>query len=159
MATKIDAGVDFYYVCKVTKYKKDKYKKTEGSFYIVKKKFVCSAVSGSGGTKFCVPMGTYGCRKFKDRIDSNMTRDEIGFSVELDDMFDPELGRKRTLMRIHPDGGFPGTAGCIGIVSQVEKCRDYLQDVMPAGSERKLKVIILSKGLPIPQTVSQVLNS
>jgi hypothetical protein len=44
-------------------------------------------------------------------------------------------------LRIHPDGGQPGTAGCIGIISDVAACRDHLKEMLSdKGATRTLVV-------------------
>jgi hypothetical protein len=44
-----------------------------------------------------------------------MSVDGYGYSFDLTDAFDPRTNATRSLLRIHPDGGYPGTLGCIGI--------------------------------------------
>lgn len=70
-----------------------------------------------------------------------MVRDGVGFSVNLSDKWDPVLKRDRKLLRIHPDGGKPGSEGCVAILDHVKECRDYLKQLLPAaGSACKLDV-------------------
>jgi hypothetical protein len=57
-----------------------------------------------------------------------MVRDGVGFSVDLDPLFQTN----RTLLRIHPDGNVPGTLGCIGITDpDVAGCYQALQRLLP----------------------------
>jgi hypothetical protein len=46
-----------------------------------------------------------------------------------DSFYDPRAGRDRTNLRIHPDGGATGTAGCIGIVGDAETQRRFRADL------------------------------
>ena len=65
----------------------------------------------------------------------------MGFSVDLDDKWDDTLGRLRTLLRIHPDGGKPGTAGCVGILDKVKECNEQLERLFPnAKTIRRLSI-------------------
>ena len=74
-----------------------------------------------------------------------MTRDGVGFSVNLSDKWDPAANRMRSLLRIHPDGGLPGTEGCVGILGRVNECRDILKTMLASGNTRVLEVIVASK--------------
>jgi hypothetical protein len=71
--------------------------------------------SGGGGYGY-LPAGTYTVTRGRLRNDvSSMMVDGYGYSFDLTDSYDSRVDRTRTLLRIHPDGGGPGTAGCIGI--------------------------------------------
>ena len=104
-------------------------RRLDGYFLIPLKAFACEACSGSSGL-FSLPEGRYVASHFRDRTDPAMTRDGVGFSVDLSDKYDPAAKRIRSLLRIHPDGGQPGTAGCIGIISDVAACRDHLKEML-----------------------------
>lgn len=76
--------------------------------------------SGGGGEGY-LPFGTYSITNCRIRTDiGNMPTifiNGFGYSCDLNDVqLDPRTGTSRDLLRIHPDGGGPGTIGCIGIV-------------------------------------------
>lgn len=87
---------------------------------------------------FSVPQGEFRVTAHRNsRSDPAFTRDGVGFSFRLEDprrpgsdkFFDPRAGRDRTLLRIHPDGGATGTAGCIGIVGDAATLRRFRDDM------------------------------
>ena len=118
-------------------------RRIDGYFVIPQFGFACKAGSGSSGLS-PLPPGKYGCRNFRNRTEPVMVRDEIGFSLDLDDKYDPTLKRTRSLLRIHPDGGKPGTEGCVGILANVEKCRGRLLELFPnSQTSRWLEVIVV----------------
>lgn len=84
------------------------------------------AVSGSRSLR-ALPMGWYRCSNFRDRVEYPMIREGVGFSVDLTPLFSTD----RTLLRIHPDGNKPGTAGCIGITRDVRECYEALKRLIP----------------------------
>ena len=53
----------------------------------------------------------------------------VGYSFALSDKHDPRTGKDRSLLRIHPDGGTPGTQGCIGIVGNAAVQKQFLEDM------------------------------
>jgi hypothetical protein len=113
----------------------------DGYLLIPGRNFVCEADSGSSGL-YSLPEGRYVASNFQKRTDQAMTRDGVGFSVDLSDKYDPVAKRMRSLLRIHPDGGSPGTAGCIGIASRVAECRDHLKAMLSdPGSSASLLVV------------------
>lgn len=76
--------------------------------------------SGGHG-KGNLPVGTYTATKhLMNRSDSSMRVGNVGYSFALTDKFDPRVKATRTTLRIHPDGGVPGTEGCIGIVGDAK---------------------------------------
>ncbi len=86
------------------------------------------AVSGSGKRLKPLPTGWYKCSNFRKRTDGAMVREGVGFSVDLEPLFSTE----RTLLRIHPDGGKSGTAGCIGITdADLGECEYALKRLLP----------------------------
>lgn len=69
------------------------------------------ATSGPWG-KGALPKGLYGVGAHRDnRTGSYACPNSAGYSVNLD----PQFSTPRTDLRIHPDGGVPGTLGCIGV--------------------------------------------
>jgi hypothetical protein len=93
--------------------------------------------SGSGRL-FSVPEGTYRVTAHRNsRSEAAFSRDGVGFSFRLEDarrpnsdaMYDSRAGRDRTALRIHPDGGARGTAGCIGIVGDGATMRRFREDM------------------------------
>lgn len=80
--------------------------------------------------------GNYITSNYADRgpqsswYNRGMTRDEIGFSFNLEPLF----STNRSLLRIHPDGNNEGTLGCIGLSGDKDellrfrnKLREYLK--------------------------------
>ena len=89
-----------------------------------------SFLSGGGG-KGNLPKGDYTIRRHKDyRNDRSMNVGGEGYSFEMSDKYDPRVGAKRTLLRIHPDGAGPGTIGCIGIVGDAATQRRFRADML-----------------------------
>lgn len=93
--------------------------------------------SGSGSL-FSVPQGEYRVTAHRNsRSEPAFTRDGVGYSFLIEDsrrpgsdaMYDSRAGRDRTALRIHPDGGATGTAGCIGIVGDAETQRRFRADM------------------------------
>lgn len=89
------------------------------------------AVSGAGGS-MSLPNGNYMGTNLRLRTLPTMTRDGVGFSMDLNDAWDPVLGRMRTALRIHPDGQAfgnwwlnNGTDGCIGLQGNAEGLRNF----------------------------------
>jgi hypothetical protein len=58
-----------------------------------------------------------------------MVVDGVGFSFALSDKYDPRVKSNRTALRIHPDGGSPGTHGCIGIVGNGATQKQFREDM------------------------------
>jgi peptidoglycan hydrolase-like protein with peptidoglycan-binding domain len=93
--------------------------------------------SGSG-SKYSVPQGEYRVTAHRNsRSEAAFSRDGVGFSFLIEDkrrpgsdaMYDRRAGRDRTALRIHPDGGALGTAGCIGIVGDGATMRRFRDDM------------------------------
>jgi peptidoglycan hydrolase-like protein with peptidoglycan-binding domain len=93
--------------------------------------------SGSG-SKFSVPQGEYRVTAHRNsRSEAAFSRDGVGFSFLIEDarrpgsdaMYDRRAGRDRTALRIHPDGGAVGTAGCIGILGDAATMRRFRDDM------------------------------
>lgn len=85
--------------------------------------------SGGHG-KGNLPPGQYTVTPhMNSRNDASMSVGGVGWSFALNDKFDPRVGATRTLLRIHPDGGTPGTLGCIGIVGNADTMRRFRDDM------------------------------
>jgi len=101
-----------------------------------------SGGSGNGS----LPPGTYAVTRHRDRRSDNagMVVGGEGYSFALSDKFDSRVGKKRGLLRIHPDGRGPGTAGCIGIVGDASVQRAFRSDMLLAlrqnGNRYQLRV-------------------
>lgn len=87
--------------------------------------------SGGGGRGH-LPPGRYRVTRLVDENPSNasMLVDGEGYSFALSDKFDARVGDIRSLLRIHPDGGPPGTRGCIGIVGNADVQRAFRSDML-----------------------------
>jgi peptidoglycan hydrolase-like protein with peptidoglycan-binding domain len=93
----------------------------------------------SGSSRlFSTPTGTYRVTAHRNsRSDAGFTRNGVGFSFRMEDprrpgsdrFYDPRAGRDRSALRIHPDGGPRGTAGCIGIVGDAATLRRFRDDM------------------------------
>ncbi len=86
------------------------------------------ANSGSR-TLLPLPTGLYVAKNFRYRTEDAMKLNGVGFSVDLEPMFPTG----RTNLRIHPDGGKPGTEGCIGILGSVADCSTELHSLLARG--------------------------
>ncbi|MFM7322915.1 MAG: RHS repeat-associated core domain-containing protein, partial [Armatimonadota bacterium] len=60
-----------------------------------------------------LPKGVYDLDNPRRRRTKGMVREEVGFSIDLE----PRFPTSRRYLRIHPDGGGPGTQGCIGVLA------------------------------------------
>ncbi|MCA3012444.1 MAG: peptidoglycan-binding protein [Myxococcaceae bacterium] len=85
-----------------------------------------------------VPQGTFRVTAHRSsRGDAGFVRDGVGFSYLMEDprrpgsdrFYDTRAGRDRQYLRIHPDGGPTGTAGCIGIVGDGATLRRFQADL------------------------------
>lgn len=83
--------------------------------------------SGGGG-RGNLPAGTYTV-KGQSTPGPTMRVGKVGYSFNLSDKYDPRVGDTRSLLRIHPDGGPVGTAGCIGIVGNEATQARFLADI------------------------------
>jgi RHS repeat-associated protein len=69
-----------------------------------------------------IPNGDYTASKIQNTSETGMVRDGVGFKVTLSDAPD----YCRDALRIHPDGiEHPGTSGCIGLVENADKLKDF----------------------------------
>ena len=103
------------------------------------------AVSGLHGAKQlydCLPNGAYMTNNYRERTDNvGFINDGVGFSIDLLPLF----STNRTDLRIHPDGGFPGTKGCIGLSGEKSELQEFIDIVTPfylSGAKIKLNVNI-----------------
>jgi hypothetical protein len=94
--------------------------------------------NSGGPNRLSVPEGTYRVTAHRDsRSEDAFTRDGVGFSFLMEDpnrpgsdaFYDARRGGDRTNLRIHPDGGAVGTAGCIGIVGDAATMRQFRDDL------------------------------
>ena len=60
---------------------------------------------------------------------SFMMERKDGHKMGDDKSYDPRTHRTRTYLRIHPDGGSPGTHGCMGIVGDVATQKRFRADM------------------------------
>lgn len=86
--------------------------------------------SGGAG-KGNLPKGRYDVTAHRNsRTDKkSMMRDGVGYSFALSNKYDARVGATRTELRIHPDGGRPGTIGCIGIQGDGATQRAFRDDM------------------------------
>ena len=63
------------------------------------------------------------------RSDRSMSVGGVGYSFAMSDKFDSRVGANRSLLRIHPDGGTPGTMGCMGIIGSASVQRQFREDM------------------------------
>lgn len=91
-----------------------------------------------------LPAGVYVVRPHLwSRDDKTMSVGGVGYSFALSDKHDPRVRDVRRALRIHPDGGSPGTEGCIGIVGEASVQRQFRED-MRAEFERSGGAFLLS---------------
>lgn len=86
--------------------------------------------SGGAG-KGNLPKGTYNVTAhMNSRFDKpTMVKDGVGYSFALSNKYDARVGATRSELRIHPDGGRPGTIGCIGIQGNAATQRSFRNDM------------------------------
>jgi hypothetical protein len=78
-----------------------------------------------------LPKGNYTVTRHMDsRSNRSMTVGGVGYSFAMSNKFDSRVGATRTLLRIHPDGGTPGTEGCLGIVGNAATQRQFRADML-----------------------------
>lgn len=79
-----------------------------------------------------------------NRSDRSMNVGGVGYSFALSDKYDSRVDATRSLLRIHPDGGTPGTLGCIGIVgdgaTQARFREDMRAELNRSGGRFQLQV-------------------
>jgi hypothetical protein len=85
--------------------------------------------SGGHG-KGSLPPGQYQVTPHMwSRSTRGMTVGGVGYSFALSDKYDSRVRSNRSLLRIHPDGGTPGTQGCVGIVGNADVQRRFREDM------------------------------
>jgi hypothetical protein len=78
-----------------------------------------------------LPRGDYTVTRHLDsRSTPGMVVGGVGYSFAMSDKFDRRVGATRTQLRIHPDGGSPGTEGCFGIVGNAATQRQFRADMI-----------------------------
>ncbi len=97
--------------------------------------------SGSGSL-YSTPRGSYVVKShgYDSSRGGAYSRNGVGFSFLIEDenregsdaMYDSRKGVDRTALRIHPDGGDTGTAGCIGLTGSASELRQFQQDIRDA---------------------------
>ncbi|MGQ1908995.1 RHS repeat-associated core domain-containing protein [Marinifilum sp. RC60d5] len=65
------------------------------------------------------PHGEWELSNWRKRTKQGFVKDGVGFSVDIT----PDPMHNRQYLRIHPDGGLPGTAGCIGLTGNAQELR------------------------------------
>lgn len=63
------------------------------------------------------------------RSNRSMTVGGVGYSFAMSDKYDSRVRGTRSLLRIHPDGGTPGTEGCVGIIGNAAVQRQFREDM------------------------------
>ena len=103
--------------------------RVEGQLYIAISGKSYKCLSGSSSL-LPLPNGCYVVKNLRIRDKAKMALpvlpDENGgggmsfpaWSVDIEPLFSSQ----RELLRIHPDGGAPGTEGCIGVLGNVHEC-------------------------------------
>jgi len=85
----------------------------------------------SGGFgKGSLPPGAYQITPHLwSRSDRSMNVGGVGYSFAMSDKYDSRVRATRSLLRIHPDGGTPGTEGCMGIIGNADVQRRFREDM------------------------------
>ncbi len=97
---------------------------------------------------FSTPVGTYDLRIHNMNRNGQraFSRDGVGFTFSLDGqerdgsavepgsgrMWDPRADRMRDVLRLHPDGGGPGSKGCIALVADGKTLRRFRDELAAA---------------------------
>lgn len=84
--------------------------------------------NGGNGTG-AIPSGSYTISNPRVRNTAGMVVDGVGYSFDMNDVYDPAAGRTRTALRIHPDGGALGTMGCLGILGDANTQKAFYADM------------------------------
>jgi len=105
-----------------------------------------SALSGSRTLK-PIPQGDYFLSKYRLRTEIGYVSEGVGFSVNIAP--DPIFGR--TYLRIHPDGGLIGTAGCIGLRGTKSQLREFGNLISEFLTKNKTMRLRVNYSLPFLQ--------
>ena len=102
--------------------------KASGTLNIIQnvgeKSFIRDSYDAISGSRSLYPLqnGKYITDNLRERKDNlAMIKEQVGFSIDLS----PTFQTNRTLLRIHPDGGFPGTEGCIGLIESKSRLMEF----------------------------------
>ena len=89
------------------------------------------------GSPTRLPQGRYRVEWPRRRSKAGMVRDGFGFSFNLE----PVFPTRRTHLRIHPDGGRPGTEGCVGVVGERPVLENFYRTVSDLVRRGSLELI------------------
>ena len=102
--------------------------KASGTLNIIQnvgeKSFIRDSYDAISGSRSLYPLqnGKYITDNLRERKDNlAMIKEQVGFSIDLS----PTFQTNRTLLRIHPDGGLPGTEGCIGLIESESRLMEF----------------------------------
>ena len=116
--------------------------KASGILYIIQnvgdESFVRDSYEAISGSRSLYPLqnGKYITDNLRERKDNSaMIKDQVGFSIDIL----PTFQTNRTFLRIHPDGGPPGTEGCIGLVENGERLMEF-EELMRACYNQQPKI-------------------
>lgn len=77
-----------------------------------------------------LPKGDYVIRPhLQNRSNRSMNVGGVGYSFAMSDKYDSRVKGTRRLLRVHPDGGSPGTEGCMGIIGNAATQRRFRADM------------------------------
>ena len=96
-------------------------------------KFERASFDALSGSRKLYPLenGEYISDNFRKRTLTTMVKDGIGFSIDLAPLFETN----RSNLRIHPDGGLPGTEGCIGLTGSAKQLTEFTEIIKPYYSD------------------------
>lgn len=90
------------------------------------------------GMPTLLPQGKYRVENPRRRDKAGMVRDGVGFSFDLL----PNFPTRRSSLRIHPDGGPPGTQGCIGIGGDRRGLEDFYRRVQAILKSETMSLVV-----------------
>jgi hypothetical protein len=85
--------------------------------------------TSGGHGRGSLPAGDYTVSNLRNTNQAGMVKDGVGFKADISDKYDKRVGDTRSALRIHPDGGTPGTSGCIGIKGDAATLRRFQADL------------------------------
>jgi hypothetical protein len=85
--------------------------------------------NNGGWFRGAIPSGEYVISGGVRTGQSGMVVDGSGWKFNMSDKYDPGAGGTRTALRIHPDGGAVGTAGCLGIIGDNATQEQFYADL------------------------------